>query len=198
MRNHRPGRQSYVVAAVLLGTMAALSQPGMARADLSGADRAVADLSRYCSACWRNARVHPDRWTDCTQQVFARLLERVPPQNWDRSLHGDGLERREFLRAIDAVKKRTRRERWLANLPEAGVADRHHPNERRLAEDREAVRDAAAEVLSNRQQQILQLSFEGWSVRDIASNLELPEARVSDEKYKAIRKLRAHFVGRDE
>jgi RNA polymerase sigma factor (sigma-70 family) len=194
MRDHRPSRQNYVMAAVLLGTMAALSN-STARAEFNGADRAVADISRYCTACWRNARLHPEVWSDCTQQVFARLLERVPPQDWERSLRGDGLERREFLRAIDAVKKRSRRERWLGNLPEGGVADRHNPDERRLADDRDAVRNAARQLLSDRQQQILRLSFEGWSVHDIASNLDLPEARVSDEKYKAVRKLREHFTG---
>jgi DNA-directed RNA polymerase specialized sigma24 family protein len=37
------------------------------------------------------------------------------------------------------------------------------------------------------------LSFEGWSVHDIAHELRVPPERVSDEKYKAIRKLRDHF-----
>jgi RNA polymerase sigma factor (sigma-70 family) len=66
--------------------------------------------------------------------------------------------------------------------------------ERHLADDREVVRQVAAEVLSSRQQQILDLSFDGWSVNEIAAKLELPAARISDEKYKAIRKLREVMV----
>jgi DNA-directed RNA polymerase specialized sigma24 family protein len=37
------------------------------------------------------------------------------------------------------------------------------------------------------------LSFDGWSVQEIADEMQLPPERVSDEKYKAIRKLRATF-----
>ena len=40
------------------------------------------DLSRYCTACWRNARLPADLWGDCTQEVFIRLLERVPMNTW--------------------------------------------------------------------------------------------------------------------
>ena len=42
--------------------------------------------------------------------VFARLLERIPQQNWDLVLQDEGTERREFVRAIDTVKKRVQRE----------------------------------------------------------------------------------------
>ena len=48
-------------------------------------------------------------------------------------------------------------------------------------------------VLSDRQQQILRMVCEGHTVADIASELALSPERVSDEKYKAIRKLRAYF-----
>ena len=67
--------------------------------------------------------------------------------------------------------------------------------ERRLQDvtDRAAVDQAAAELLSSRQQRILRLSFEGASVQEIADELHLPAERVSDEKYKAIKKLRQHL-----
>src|SRR5262249_55160648 len=97
-----------VVAAVVLGT--ALST--LPAAEASSSDdtlRPMGDISRYCTACWRNARLHPDSWTDCTQDVFTRLLQRVDPEAWDRVLRTDGDERRELVRAIDAVKKRTQR-----------------------------------------------------------------------------------------
>src|SRR5262249_15651890 len=144
--------------------------------------------------CWRNARLHPDTWTDCTQEVFRRMLERVPPDAWDQVLGAEGEERREFLRAIDAVKKRTQRSRKWAPLAVHLAAA---PGDRvggQGADDREAVRLAACELLSPRQQRILQMSFEGWSVHEIATELSTSPERVSDEKYKAIRKLRAHLA----
>ena len=75
------------------------------------------------------------------------------------------------------------------------VKDPRDEHERELAEEREAVRLAANEVLSARQQRILQFSLEGWSVQDIAEVMRLPAERISDEKYKAVRKLRAYLCG---
>src|SRR5438045_4712096 len=116
----RKGRK-YLVAVVLGTTLSAMGSAAPA-AEVS--HRAVSDISRYCTACWRNARLDPDSWNDCTQQVFCRLLERVVPDSWGRMLKVEGDERREFLRAIDAVKKRTQRNRrWSSALAEETVAD---------------------------------------------------------------------------
>ena len=45
--------------------------------------------------------------------------------------------------------------------------------------------------LSARQRDVMRRWIDGDSVAEIAAALELPPARVSDEKYKAIRKIRA-------
>jgi RNA polymerase sigma factor (sigma-70 family) len=184
------------MVAVVLGTALTAFSPTAGRAaTVDAADaphQAIADMGRYCTTCWRNARLPADAWADCTQEVFTRLLQRVPTDSWERILGDDGEEHREFLRAIDAVKKRTQRSRKFSGAID-GVADRGEAQTRLLAEEREAVRQAAAEMLSPRQQRILQLSFEGWSVQEMAEELNLAPERVSDEKYKAIRKLRSHL-----
>jgi RNA polymerase sigma factor (sigma-70 family) len=188
-------RRNYMMAMVLGTAISALgaSQQARAAAPPDATLRAVGDLSRYCTVCWRNARIPPDWWGDCTQEVFSRLLERVEPAAWDTVLGSEGEERREFLRAIDAVKKRTQRGlKRSTNLVHV-VADSRGRHERELADEREAVARAADAVLSSRQQHILRLSFEGWSVQDIAQELHVPAERVSDEKYKAVRKLREHL-----
>jgi RNA polymerase sigma factor (sigma-70 family) len=183
----------YLMAMVLGTTLSALgSSPAQAAPATEGTARAVNNISRYCTACWRNARLHPDCWSDCTQEVFSRLLERVSPEAWSRVLKVEGEERREFLRAIDAVKKRTQRRRKPSSLLEA-VPDRRDLQERERADDREQVRLASEELLSPRQRRILQLTVEGWSVQEIAGELQVGAERVSDEKYKAIRKLREHL-----
>jgi RNA polymerase sigma factor (sigma-70 family) len=183
-------RRPYMMAMVLGTALTALSSAPAQAVAPEAALRTVNDLSRYCTTCWRNARLHPDVWTDCTQEVLTRLLERVAPDGWGRVLKDDCQERREFLRAIDAVKKRTQRSRRWAPEPAEGVADRRDLHRRSVADEREAVALASAELLSERQQRIMQLSFEGWSVHEIAAELRTPAERVSDEKYKAIRKLR--------
>jgi RNA polymerase sigma factor (sigma-70 family) len=184
-------RRKSCAVAMVLGT--ALSAFGTATAGAAVPARAVSDITRYCSACWRNARLHPDCWSDCTQEVFCRLLERVTPEGWNQALAFESEERRELVRAIDAVKKRTQRSRKGFSAAVETLADEKDPSRRLLADDRAAVRQVAAALLSPRQQRILDLSFSGWSVQDIAAELRLPAARVSDEKYKAIQRLRDHF-----
>ncbi|MCS6851081.1 MAG: sigma-70 family RNA polymerase sigma factor [Gemmataceae bacterium] len=176
------------IAVVVLAT--ALSALGLVGSDAVPAD-AIRDIGRYCSVCWRNARLRPECWADCTQEVFVRLLERVGLRGWDRVLNTDGEVHREFLRAIDAVKKRSQRARPWASLPTDAVADRQSAAEQRLAEDREAFWRLADRCLTPRQHRIIRLLADGWRVQEIAAQLRLPVERVSDEKYKAIQKLRA-------
>jgi RNA polymerase sigma factor (sigma-70 family) len=189
----RAGRRPYMVAAVLGAALSAFGPAAEGRA----ADRAVADMGRYCTTCWRNARLPMDSWSDCTQDVLQRMLERVPTDAWDKVLKTEGEERREFLRAIDAVKKRSQRARKFTGTLD-GVADRREIHDRAVEESRAAVREAASELLSPRQQRILQLCCEGWSVQEAADELNMSPERVSDEKYKAVRKLRDHLqIGSD-
>jgi RNA polymerase sigma factor (sigma-70 family) len=193
--NRKPNRRRYTVAVVLGTALTALGSSSAAVAEAPATMRAVADMSRYCTTCWRNSRISPDCWGDCTQEVLERMLERVAPDSWQQALGSDGEERREFLRAIDTVKKRSQRQRRPASVPLDQFADRRDSNERRLADERETVRHASEELLSDRQQRIVQLSLEGWSVHDIAAELKTGPERVSDEKYKAIRKLREYLAG---
>jgi RNA polymerase sigma factor (sigma-70 family) len=182
-------RQRTVVAAVVLGA-ACWTALGPEAAKAAAPDpQVVADISRYCTACWRNARLPVDFWNDCTQEVLARLLQTIPAPQWTDALRGEGEERRELVRAIDAVKKRTQRSRSYAPLADE-VPDRAGRDRR---DEWEAVDKAAASVLSPRQQRIVQLSRDGWSIPEIAGELNTSPERVSDEKYKAIRKLRVYF-----
>ena len=68
------------------------------------------------------------------------------------------LERREFLRTIDAVKKRTQRARKFSGQDRDWCQTGTNRGETRQLTEREAVRDAANELLTPRQQQILQMS----------------------------------------
>ncbi|HEY8506093.1 MAG TPA: sigma factor-like helix-turn-helix DNA-binding protein [Gemmataceae bacterium] len=188
-RFFRTGRPRAMVMAVVLG--AALGGSARAAGTAPPDERAVQDISRYCQVCWRNARLPQDAWPDCTQEVFTRLLERVETRRWDQVLNADGEERREFLRAVDAVKKRVQRRRTCQTLP-GDVRDHRGDDANRTWE---TVEHAADKVLSPRQRRILSLSREGWAVPEIAEKLTTTPERVSDEKYKALRKLRRHFGG---
>jgi RNA polymerase sigma factor (sigma-70 family) len=186
------GRSRRLIAAMLVGTaLSALgSEAAAAPATAGPAPDAVNDISRYCQVCWRNARLHPDSWPDCTQEVLVRLLQTVEPDKWSGLLkQEEGADRKEFLRAIDAVKKRTQRARKLSGLADE-LADRRFGPEATRNELHEELAKVSHKVLSQRQQQILRLTCDGWSVPEIADELSTTVERVSDEKYKAIRKLR--------
>ena len=187
--------RTMMMAALVVGaSLSSMMGQGAEAREIS--PKAVADLSRYCTTCWRNARVPPDVWEDCTQEVLCRLLGTVPAKQWEDLLKGEGEERQEFLRAIDAVKKRQQRAKRHGELP-LDVADyrqvSNSKSDLKTDFDPERVSRLAEEKLSPRQQKILQLFVEGWNVNAIAGELNLPEARVSDEKYKAIRKLQKHL-----
>ena len=190
-------RSRSVMMAVVLGTALTAGEGKAAAyagrsAPADATPDAVRDITRYCQACWRNARLPADRWDDCTQQVFARLLERVPVTAWATLLREDAADRREFIRAIDAVKKRTQRARRHADLA-ADFGDDRNRAHAHVREQREAVDLAARTVLSDRQRKIVELSADGWAVPEIAEELKTTPERVSDEKYKAIKKLRTHL-----
>ena len=179
------------MVAVVLGT--ALSALGGA-----AEARTVQDLSRYCTACWRNARLPADRWNDCTQEVLVRLLERVPTVDWERTLPpkarsgasscGPSTPSRSASSA-PASWRTTRTTRSPTSVPRTRS---------RAGGARAARASPPTRCSSERQQHILQLTIEGWSVPEIADELGTTAERVSDEKYKAIRKLRTHLAGRDE
>jgi RNA polymerase sigma factor (sigma-70 family) len=188
MKKFLPGAVSRrLMAAVVAGT--ALSAVG-SDAKAAPPAEAVTDISKYCQVCWRNARLHPESWPDCTQEVLIRLLQTVEPGKWSTLLKQDeNDDRREFLRAIDAVKKRTQRARKVSGLADE-VADRRFAPEAARNELHEELEKASHKVLSQRQQQILRLTCDGWSIPEIADELSTTVERISDEKYKAIRKLR--------
>jgi len=179
--------------AVVLGTALAAMGPDASVDASEISPRAITNISRYCTVCWRNARLPEDQWQDCTQEVLCRLLRNLPAKCWDQVLTHESEERREFVRAIDAVKKRHQRSRWQSAVSPEFLADARDEQHRNRNEEREAVRTAAERVLSPRQQAILERISDGHNVSEIASELSISPERVSDEKYKAIQKLRTYF-----
>jgi hypothetical protein len=162
----------------------------------------VRDIQRYCTVCWRNARLDPRLWDDCTQEVCCRLLGKARDGQLDLTqvLADDTPERRELVRAIDMVRKRVQRTKKFQPLDNftTPVTDLDHRERDRLelGEILEAARHA---VLTVRQDRIIELWMRGWSVPEIGAELKLPVTRVSDEKYKALRKLESHLAfHRDE
>lgn len=162
----------------------------------------VRDIQRYCTVCWRNARLDPMLWDDCTQEVCCRLLTKARDGQLDlgQVLADDTPERRELVRAIDMVRKRVQRTKRHQPIDSLSLSspdsDQRQRDRLELGEILETARRA---VLSPRQDRIIELWMRGWSVPEISADLGIPVSRISDEKYKALRKLEQHLRGhRDE
>ena len=156
----------------------------------------VNDIQRYCTVCWRNARLDPRVWDDCTQEVCCRLLTKARDGQLDLAqvLADDTPERRELVRAIDMVRKRVQRAKRHQPIDSLALpapdADQRHRDRLELGEILESARHA---VLTPRQDRIVELWMRGWSVPEIGADLKIAVNRVSDEKYKALRKLEQHL-----
>jgi hypothetical protein len=161
----------------------------------------VRDIQRYCTVCWRNARLDPRLWEDCTQEVCCRLLTKARAGQLDLTqvLAEDTSERRELVRAIDMVRKRVQRAKRFQPLDgytiPATNLDQRQRDRLELGEILEAARRA---VLTSRQDRIIELWMRGWTVPEIGNELGMTGTRVSDEKYKALRKLENQLRGRHE
>ena len=113
----------------------------------------VRDIQRYCTVCWRNARLDPRLWDDCTQEVCCRLLTKARDGQLDLTqvLAEDTSERRELVRAIDMVRKRVQRTKRYQSLDDFSTPtsdlDRRSAIGMELGEILESARRA---VLSNR------------------------------------------------
>src|SRR5213593_4816388 len=91
-------RRPYLMAVVLGTAIAAVGPATNANAE-EISPKAINNISRYCTACWRNARLPQDQWNDCTQEVLTRLLKNVSAKSWEQVLANETEERREFIRA---------------------------------------------------------------------------------------------------
>lgn len=180
----RPRKAGPTAVALVIGLAALTAQAS--ETDL------VRDIQRYCTVCWRNARLDPRLWDDCTQEVCCRLLTKARSGQLELALvlSEDTEERRELVRAIDMVRKRVQRTKRFKTLDPAVTAssglDRRERDRLELGEILEGARRA---VLTARQDRIIELWMRGWSVPEIGEEMKMAVTRVSDEKYKALRKL---------
>ena len=159
---------------------------------------ALRRIGAYCRTSWKNARIDSDLWDDCSQDVFARLYANLSSDEIVRAITDrDSTERRELNRAIWATAQRQRREQRLQALPHDDFKLDESDHWPKLHDELKSVFSAAetsAARLSPTQRSIIHKLGSGASVQEIAADLNLPTPRVSDEKYKAIQKLREFFA----
>jgi RNA polymerase sigma factor (sigma-70 family) len=175
-----PGIVSAAACAAFVAGQAAL-------ADFDG--DAIASLKRYCTTSWRQAAVAAQDWDDCTQQVFLDLLQRISRDRLAEAIQeAKSHERRELNRAIWATVQRWRRTHRHYPLDDEPPDTRQDRAQLSLAA-RETIADAGR-GLTARQRKIVSGLLDGSTIAEIGRILDVPARQISDDKYKAIRKLR--------
>lgn len=154
--------------------------------------QALESIDRYCVTSWRRAGIEQQEWGDCTQQVFLNLLQRVSrDQLIDAVEKAKSMERRELNRSIWCVTQRWRRIRRHGELGGDDIPPKRDVRIELVGDLREEVEERLP-LLSSLQQSIIRQSLDGAAVVEIAKQVGVPPARVSNEKYKAVQQLRKH------
>ncbi len=160
-------------------------------------------LNRYLNHVWKRAGISDQQFEDCTQSVYLNLLERQGPSKFAQvvsEIGTDGIHqalpegtetRLDFFRALDATKKRVQRsERRISPLEDAERLPANDGSQLSLIEDRQAVDEIAAKLLTPRESDWLRAFLDGRSPAEIAENDGVSAKTVSNVKAQVIAKLR--------
>lgn len=156
---------------------------------------ALTQLSHYLGRAWIRAAIPVQLHDDSTQAVYETLLEKFGRDRFDLLLADidrrgirDALNREtadgpDFFRVIDAVKKRAQREKTFRPLESAcGAAVRvDFPGD--LAE-------AIGHALTHKEAALIHATLSGQKPAEIAAEWGVAPKTISNEKTRAIQKLR--------
>jgi RNA polymerase sigma factor (sigma-70 family) len=157
-------------------------------ADIDG--DTIESIKRYCTTSWRQAAVAAQDWDDCTQQVFLDLLQRISRDRLAEAIQEvKSHERQELNRAIWATVQRWRRTHRHSSLGEDEPPDTRQSRAQLTLAARDTIADAGR-GLTARQREIVLGLLDGSTIAEIGRILDIPARQISDDKYKAIRKLR--------
>ena len=177
-------------AAVITGCLAAGTTDGSVDA------ATIQSIDNYCVVSWHRANIPRQDWDDCSQHAFVRLLTRVSQDRLAEAIeNAHSKHRRELNRCIWATTqwwRRSPRHRSLTGDDMPDPADAPQVWGVTVPDVWEAMQSDAA-GLTAIQRCVIDLWATGHSITDMASKLGVPSRRISDEKYRAISKLRASF-----
>jgi DNA-directed RNA polymerase specialized sigma24 family protein len=153
-------------------------------------------IDKYCEASWHRANIPRQEWDDCSQHAFVRILTRLPHDRLSEAIENrHSKHRRELNRCIWATTQWWRRSYHHRSLSDDDVPDSAFTTrvfDVTVPDLREAIQSDAV-GLTAMQRRVIDLWANGYSIAEMASKLGVPSRRISDEKYKALSKLKASF-----
>jgi DNA-binding NarL/FixJ family response regulator len=166
----------------------------------------LSQLDRYLNRTWYRAGIPAQQHDDCTQAVYAQLLQVLGRDTFDGlaadvGQHGirDVLSREtaegpDFFRAIDTVKKRAQREKTFQTLDgqtdSVAASSLSHTSTASSGD----LHDAIARRLSPREAALVYETLKGSTPAEIAHQWGVAPKTVSNEKTRAFQKLREALV----
>jgi RNA polymerase sigma factor (sigma-70 family) len=175
--------------------------PAPSAADARALESGLAQLNRYLSRAWFRAGIPAQLHDDSSQAVYVTLLQNLGSARFHhlvgeigRSGIRDVLSREtpegpDFFRAVDAAKKRAQREKSFQPLDKIDVVASPGGDDAR-AHWRGALREAIDQSLSPREAALIYATLDGETPAEIASQWGVAPKTVSNEKTRAIQKLR--------
>jgi RNA polymerase sigma factor (sigma-70 family) len=177
--------------------------PARVEVDPEAARAGLDQLDRYLARAWFRAGIPAQKHDDCTQAVYVSLLQNLGRDGFDRLARDVGdqgirdvlsretSEGPDFFRAIDTVKKRALREKSFqaldtTEIPGALDSEADHW--------RSALQEAIARSLNPREADLVRETLLGKTPAEIAAQWGVAPKTVSNEKTRAIQKLREVLV----
>jgi RNA polymerase sigma factor (sigma-70 family) len=166
----------------------------------------LSQLDRYLNRTWFRAGIPTQQHDDCTQAVYAQLLQVLGRDTFDElaadvGQHGirDVLSREtaegpDFFRAIDTVKKRAQREKTFQPLDSQSDTVAASSDTNPSSASRGDLHDAIARRLSPREAALVYETLKGATPAEIAQQWGVAPKTVSNEKTRALQKLREALV----
>lgn len=177
------------------------SSPSDAQAITSG----LSQLDRYLNRAWYRAGIPVQLHDDSTQAVYVTLLQNLGRDRFDALVSDIGRvgirdvlsretpEGPDFFRAIDTVKKRAQRERTFQPLDTVTATATTSQDDQQTTW-RGALQEAIDRSLSPREAALIQATLKGETPAEIALQWGVAPKTVSNEKTRAIQKLRDALV----
>ena len=174
--------------------------------DTASVGAGLRQLDRYLSRAWARAGIPSSHQEDCTQAVHTAMLEELGRPAFDQMLASVGrdgvpqvLNREttlgpDFFRAVDMIKKRAVRQRT-----HLAIDDQPEPAARTVGGDgaeawRGVLNEAINRSLKPREADVIRATLQGFTPAEIAQQWGVAPKTVSNEKTRALAKLREALV----
>ncbi|MDR3618640.1 MAG: LuxR C-terminal-related transcriptional regulator [Paludisphaera borealis] len=170
------------------------------RADAESTASGLLQLNKYLNRSWYRAAIPLQAHEDCSQAVYATLLQQLGRPRFDALLSDVGrggvkevfsretTEGLDFFRAVDMVKKRAQRERVFQSIDSVDVAGSSSDLETRSWRD--SLQEAIDRSLTAREASLIYETLKGKTPAEIALHWGVAPKTVSNEKTRVIQKLR--------